>query len=217
MIILKTIYLVKHSGPFVDIKNYEDYENVLWEDYNKNMILSVDGEKRAEKLCEIEELNNVERIFASDSVRAIASAKYLAEKNNIKIELDERINERIFGIDRLCELPKNFNKLSFDDKNYKMENGESFNDVDKRFINFINDLLNQNNKYYILFIHGLILLSYLETICDFKFDGINFDIKYNGKVILDGNPKSPSIYKITYNDNNFVIDVDIVEQRSFYE
>ena len=87
VIILKTIYLVKHSGPFVDIKNYEDYESVLWKDYNRNMILSVEGEKRAERLSEIEELNNVERIFASDSVRAIASAKCLAEKNNIKIEL----------------------------------------------------------------------------------------------------------------------------------
>ena len=206
---MKTIYIVKHSGPFVDIKNYEDYENVLWEDYNRNMILSVEGEKRAEKLCEIAELNNVERIFASDSVRAIASAKYLAEKNNIKIELDERINERIFGIERLNELPKDFNKLSFDDKNYKMKNGESFNDVDKRFIDFINDLLNQDNNCYILFIHGLILLSYLETICDFKFDGTNFDIKYNGKVILDGNPKSPSVYKITYDDRE-VIDVDII-------
>lgn len=206
---MKTMYIVKHSGPFVDIKNYEDYENVLWEDYNRNMILSVEGEKRAEELCEIAELNNVERIFASDSARAIASAKYLAEKNNIKIELDERINERIFGIERLNELPKDFNKLSFDDKNYKMENGESFNDVDKRFIDFINDLLNQDNNCYILFIHGLILLSYLETICDFKFDGTNFDIKYNGKVILDGNPKSPSVYKITYNDRE-VIDVDII-------
>ncbi len=207
---MKTIYLVKHSGPFVDIKNYEDYENVLWEDYNRNMILSVEGEKRAEKLCEIEELNNVERIFASDSVRAIASAKYLTENNNIKIELDERINERIFGIERLSELPKDFNKLSFDDKNYKMENGESFNDVDKRFVDFINDLLNQNNKSYALFVHGLILLSYLETICDFTFNGMSFNIKYNDKVILDGNPKSPSVYKITYNDNKEVIDVDLV-------
>lgn len=207
---MKTIYLVKHSGPFVDIKNYEDYENVPWEDYNRNMILSVDGEKRAERLCEIDELNNVERIFASDSVRAIASAKYLAEKNNIKIELDERINERIFGVETLSQLPNDFNKLSFDDKNYKMENGESFNDVDKRFIDFINDLLNQNNESYILFIHGLILLSYLETICDFKFDGMNFDIKYNDKEILNGNPKSPSVYKITYNDNNEIIDVSIV-------
>lgn len=203
--------MIKHSGPFVYIKNYEDYENVLWEDYNKNMILSVDGEKRAEKLCEIEELNNVEKIFASDSVRAIASAKYLAEKNNIKIELDERISERIFGIERLSELPNDFNKLSFDDKSFKMENGESFNDVDKRFINFINDLLNQNNESYALFIHGLILLSYLETICDFKFDGMNFDIKYNGKEVLNGNPKSPSIYKITYNDNKEVINVSLVK------
>ena len=47
---MKTIYLVKHSGPFVDIKNYENYENVLWEDYiwedyNRNMILSVEGKK----------------------------------------------------------------------------------------------------------------------------------------------------------------------------
>lgn len=209
---MKTIYLVKHSGPFVDIKNYEDYENVLWEAYNRNMILSVDGEKRAERLCELEELNNVERIFASDSVRAIASAKYLAEKNNIKIELDERINERIFGIERLSELPKDFNKLSFDDKSFKMENGESFNDVDKRFINFINDLLSQNNNCYILFIHGLILLSYLETICDFKFDGMNFDIKYKGKKLLNGNPKSPSVYKITYDENNVVIDVSIVNK-----
>ena len=102
------------------------------------MILSVEGEKRAENLCEIEELYNVERIFASDSVRAIASAKYLVEKNNIKIELDEIINERIFGIEKFSELPKDFNKLSFYDKNYKMRSGESFNDVDERFINFIN-------------------------------------------------------------------------------
>ena len=63
-----------------------------------------------------------------------------------------------------------------------MRNGESFNDVDERFIDFINDLLNQSNESYALFIHGLILLSYLETICTFKFDGTNFDIKYNRPV-----------------------------------
>lgn len=207
---MKTIYLIKHSGPFVDIKNYEDYENVLWEDYNRDMILSVEGEKRAEKLCEIEELNNVERIFASDSVRAIATAKYLAEKNNIKIELDERINERIFGVETLNDLPKDFNKLSFDNKDFKMENGESFNEVDSRFINFINNLLDQDSNKNVLVIHGLILLSYLETICDFSFDGNLFDIKYNNKEIINGNPKSPSVYKITYNDNKEVIDIELV-------
>lgn len=138
---MKTIYLIKHSGPFVDIKNYEDYENVLWEDYNRNMILSAEGEKRAEGLCNIAELNNIDRIFTSNSVRAIATAKYLAEKNNIKIELDKRIDERIFGVKTLNDLPKDYNKLSFDNKDFKMESGESFNEVDNRFINFIDDLL----------------------------------------------------------------------------
>ena len=40
---------------------------------------------------------------------------------------------------------------------------------------------------------------------------MNVDIKFNNKEILNGNPKSPSIYKITYDENNFVIDVDIVK------
>ena len=207
---MKTIYLIKHSGPFVDIKNYEDYENVLWEDYNRNMILSTEGEKRAEELCNIEELDNVDRIFTSNSVRAIATAKYLAEKNNIKIELDKRIDERIFGVETLNDLPKDFNKLSFDNKNFKMKSGESFNEVDSRFINFINDLLEQDSNKNVLVIHGLILLSYLETICDFSFDGNIFDIKYKNKVIINGNPKSPSVYKITYNDNKEVIDVELI-------
>ena len=207
---MKTIYLIKHSGPFVNIKNYEDYENVLWEDYNRNMILSTEGEKRAEELCNIEELDNVDRIFTSNSVRAIATAKYLAEKNNIKIELDKRIDERIFGVETLNDLPKDFNKLSFDNKNFKMKSGESFNEVDSRFINFINDLLEQDSNKNVLVIHGLILLSYLETICDFSFDGNIFDIKYKNKVIINGNPKSPSVYKITYNDNKEVIDVKLI-------
>ncbi len=208
---MKEIYLIKHSGPFVDIKNYEDYENVLWEDYNRNMILSSEGEKRAEVLCNIEELNNVDRIFTSNSARAIATAKYLAEKNNIKIELDKRIDERIFGVKTLNDLPEDFNKLSFDNKKFKMENGESFNEVDSRFINFINDLLDQDSNKNVLVIHGLILLSYLETICDFSFDGNVFDIKYKNKVIINGNPKSPSVYKITYDNNKEVIDVDIIK------
>ena len=212
---MKYIYLIKHAGPFVDIKNYEKYdttEEVLWEDFNRNMILSVEGEKRASSLCGLDELLNVDRIFASDSARAIATAKYLSESNNKKIELDARINERKFGVDYLKELPIDFNKLSFDDKNYKMPNGESFNDVDSRFNEFVIDLLNQeNSEKSVIITHGLILLSYLETICKFSFYGQKFNIEYNGKTILDGNPKSPSVYKITFNNEKEVIDVEKIE------
>ena len=40
---------------------------------------------------------------------------------------------------------------------------------------------------------------------------MDFDIKYNGKEVLNGNPKSPSVYKITYNGNKEVINVSLVK------
>ena len=41
---MKTIYLIRHSAPFVEIDNYVDNDNVLWLEFNKNMILSPQGE-----------------------------------------------------------------------------------------------------------------------------------------------------------------------------
>lgn len=76
---MNTIYLIRHSAPFVEIDNYEDYENVSWSEYNKNMILSVVGEENAQKLCNVEELKNINEIYASNSSRAIETAKYLAK------------------------------------------------------------------------------------------------------------------------------------------
>ena len=61
-------------------------------------------------------------------------------------------------------------------------------------------------------IYGIILLSYLKTICNhFEFDGRNFNISYNGKLILDGVPKNPSIYKIEFDDNKNITNVEYVE------
>ena len=63
---MKIVYLIRHSAPFVMIDNYDDYQNVSWDDYNRNMILSSLGEDNAKKLCDIEELNNIDVIYTSD-------------------------------------------------------------------------------------------------------------------------------------------------------
>jgi len=204
--------LIRHSAPFVDIDNYEDYKNVKWCNYNRNMILSVKGEENAKKLCNVEELKNIDDIYASDSFRAIGTAKYISEQNDLKIKLDSRINERDFGVERIADLPDNFNKLSFDNKNFKINKGESLNNVDNRFKSFINDILDTNSSKFVIILHGIILLSYLETICnDFKFDGKNFDIKFKNNIILNGIPKNPSIYKIEFNENREIINVECME------
>ena len=209
---MKTIYLIRHSAPFVEIENYINNDNILWNEFNKNMILSPLGEENAKKLCNVNELKNIDEIYASNSSRAIETAKYLAEKNNIKIKLDERINEREFGVKYIKDLPVNFTKLSFEDKKIKIADGESLYEVDERFSSFINDLLNRDNSRIVIVMHGIILLSYLKTICNyFEFDGRNFNISYNGKIILDGIPKNPSIYKIEFDDNKNITNVEYVE------
>ena len=209
---MKTIYLIRHSAPFVEIDNYVDNDNVLWFEFNKNMILSPQGEENAKKLCNVEELKDIDEIYASNSSRAIETAKYLAEYNNLKIKLDERINEREFGVDYINDLPEDFTKISFEDKTFKVNNGESLNDVDNRFKSFIKDLLGKENNRIAIVMHGIILLSYLKTICNrFEFDGENFNIKYNDNIVLDGKPKNPSIYKVVFDNNQKIINVEYVE------
>ena len=177
------------------------------------MILSVAGEENAKKLCNVKELNNIDKIYASNSFRAIGTAKYLSEKNDIKINLDKRIDEREFGVEKINDLPSDFNKISFENKLFKVNNGESLNDVDKRFKAFINDLLNTNkNNKIVIVLHGIILLSYLQTICDkFDFDGKTFNIQFKNNVILSGTPKNPSIYKIVFDENKNIENVKYIE------
>lgn len=208
---MKTIYLIRHSAPFIEIDNYSDYKNVSWDDYNRNMILSSEGEEKAKKLCDVSELNNIDAIYSSDSYRAIGTAKYLAEKNNLKIKLDKRIDERKLGCDKVSELPDNFSANSFKNKDLKFKTGESLNDVDKRFQEFLNEMLNGKAHKIVLVIHGMILMSYLQTMCNFEFNGNTFNITFNNKEVINRRFNNPDVFKIDYDDSNQVIDITNIE------
>ena len=207
---MKTIYLIRHSAPFIEIENYDDYENVLWNDYNRNMILSSEGEENAKKLCEFDELRNLDAVYAADSFRAIGTAKYVAEMNNVKIKLDERINERNLGVKTISELPKNQTITSFSNKDYKFGTGESLNEVDIRFNSFITDLLNDTNSRVALFIHGIIMMSFLQNNTEFSFDGKNMKLIFNDKEIFNDKMKNPMVFKIDY-DANEIINIEFID------
>lgn len=207
---MKTFYLIRHSAPFVEIENYEDYKSVSWNDYNRNIILSSEGEEKAKKLCELEELKNLDVIYAADSYRAIGTAKYVAEMNNLKIRLDSRINERNLGVKTINELPENQTLESFNNKDYKFGTGESLNEVDNRFNSFINELLESNNNRIALFIHGIIMMSFLQNNTDFSFDGKAMKLLFNGKQIYNDKMKNPMVFRISY-DNNKLLNIEFVE------
>ena len=85
------VYLIRHSNVLKIEKNNinEDYQIS-----NEKIILSIEGERQAELLSKLPELQNIDTLWCSNYVRAISTAKYIANKNNIKINIDENFNER---------------------------------------------------------------------------------------------------------------------------
>ena len=197
------LYLIRHSAPFV---TYENEEELTWNEFNSNMILSCKGEENAKNLCKINELKNIKNIYSSLSARAIATAKYIAENNNTKIKLDKRINERIFGVENLKDLPEDFTLNQFKNKNYKLEKGESLSEVSLRFNNFIKELIKKGEDC-ILVVHGILLLNFLSEISQFNFDGNVAKVIFNNKIVINRKLTNPDVFKLTY-DNKKIINLE---------
>ena len=141
------IYLIRHAETLEEngIRNInEDYQII-----NEKEILSVYGEEQSKKLSENIELSNIDVIWSSSYTRAKATAKYIANLNNLYINLDSNLNERKLGdLKELGEFMKN--KSTRDpsqeqliDRKFKTSNGESAEDTNKRMTNFLNKILKE--------------------------------------------------------------------------
>ena len=204
----KEVYLIRHSAPFVKIDNYEDYKNVPWREFNKNMILSIEGERRASLLVNVPELRKVAHVFCSNSFRAIGTAKYLSEANNVKLTIDPLLTEREMGVEKISDLDEDFTRKSFNNKEFKVPTGESLKETDDRFNKFLAFNLKNEKEPFAVVIHGMMLLSYLQNYCDFAFDSEYFMISFNGKTLVNGKLLNPDVFKITYNSYNEIINID---------
>lgn len=89
---LTYIYLIRHSEQLRLENKNEDYETS--QIANEKIILSVQGEQKAKELSELEQLKNIDALYSSNYARAIATAKYIANENNIPINIDINLNER---------------------------------------------------------------------------------------------------------------------------
>lgn len=83
------IYLIRHSEQ-LRLKG-ENFSQDSSQVKNEKIPLSISGELLAQNLSNIEELKNIDVLFSSTYVRAISTAKYIAEKNNLEINIDERL------------------------------------------------------------------------------------------------------------------------------
>lgn len=200
------IYLLRHSQPFRKLLgeyNSSDVEQVR----NEKNVLSVDGEKLAREMSERKELQNIDVIYSSHYARAMCTAKYIAENNNIKLNVDERLGERKFGVNDISELPSDFFEEQFRNWDYKLEKGESANEVSKRMNEVLLEIINNNKDKTIAIVsHGTAISAMLKTWCNVLLNEETklIELYFNDKLVFDGNWNCPELFKLEFDNNNLI-------------
>ena len=144
-------------------------------------------------------------MFSSNYVRAIQTAKYLAEKNAIDINVNSSLGERKYGISSWSELPDNFERKQFLDKDYKIGNGESQKEVNDRMYSAVMNIVASNKDKRIAIVSHAPAISYLlKKWCDIKIVNDKLRYSFNDKVLLVGNLNYCETFKLEFDDNNIV-------------
>lgn len=202
------VYLVKHADELQEngIKNIDDTTQLM----NEKYILSVKGEEQSRKLSENSELANIDVLWSSSYARAKATAKYIAYKNNIEINIDSSLNERKLGnLEDLSKWMENKTigvvQAYLQNQKWKAREGESCEDATKRVTLFLQKILKENKgKRIVLVSHGA-LISFLLT----NWCYLNDEMKliFNNKVI---EIKEPSITKLTF-ENQKLLNIESIQ------
>ena len=198
---MTTIYLIRHSEPFKIHRDIEDVEESLIFS-NIKTPLSVNGEQLAEKISNNKEFNNLDVVWSSNYVRAMSTAKYFAYKNNLKVDVSDKLGERIHGINTWNELPADFEQHQFEDENYKIGNGENQKEVRNRLLTAIDYLLNEYKDKKILVVgHSTATAFLLRKWCKINYDG---DYSFQGKTFFDGKWHYCETFKLEFDGDNLI-------------
>ena len=197
------IYLIRHAETVQEngIRNTTENPQMI----NEKEILSVYGEKQSQKLSENIELSHIDSIWSSSYTRAKATAKYIASKNNLPINIDSSLNERKLGnLKELGEFMKD--KKTRDpsqeqllDRNFKTSDGESAEDTRQRMTKFFDKILQEYNwKKIAVVSHGGSIKFFLLNWCE-----VNEDVKLVYKnTVLD--ITSPSLLKLIFRKKKLI-------------
>ncbi len=207
---LTTIYLIRHSETLD--KDYLNYLDDIDEyEKNKKLPLSTNGEKKALEISKLKELSNIDVIYSSTFQRSISTAKYIAEKNNIILNITPNLNERKLG----NALEKNFWLEQLYDENVKAEDGESRRDATYRISNMVNYVLNQYKDKRVVFVtHGAVIKFLLMNYCTLKKADVerkSVCLVFNKRIIINDKFNTPEIFKLEYKEGN-IVNIELLRQ-----
>ena len=209
-----TVYLIRHSVRLNMKNNIESYnttqDNLI---KSEKIILSVTGERRAEKLSNEKELQNIDVVYASNCVRTLQTAKYLLDKQKLKVNIDDRFDERRVGVPNEDKVSDWYTQ-QYLDENYKTVGGESQLEVRDRMYEALMEVVNANKgKRIAVFSHGYAITFLLLKWC--KLESISTErilkINFRGKNIFNKRLNSPEVFKLVFDSNNEIKSIENIE------
>ena len=184
-----------------DINN--DYNNESLQLQNEKMPLSIEGEELASNISKESELQNIDVVISSNYVRAMSTAKYISNANNVNLIVNSAFGERKFGINSWDELPIDFGLRQNNDENYKVGDGESQKEVRERVYKALMEVVDKyKDKRIVIVSHGSAILWLLKQWC--KVDLVDKYVTFNDKVILEDNVFNCTTFKLEFDDKRLV-------------
>lgn len=146
---MKKIYFVRHCSA---------------QGQHKDSPLTYKGIEQAERLAKFFQNENIlfDRIISSPYLRAIESIKPYAKEQKVKIEIDDRLKERILSeepIDDWLEILEQ----TFENYDFKLSGGESSNEAVQRALELLHEIYYDEKHANIAVItHGNLLALILN-------------------------------------------------------
>ena len=152
------VYFIRHAEP-----NYENHDDLTRE-------LSEKGLQDCQQLLPFFDKIEIDYFYSSPFKRAIDTIKPLARSRTKSINLIDNFRER--KIDNTwIEDFDSFSKKQWLDKTYKLDKGESLQEVQKRQLEALNDLLKKHlGKTLVIGSHGTALstlINYFQPAFDY--------------------------------------------------
>ena len=207
------VYLIRHSTKFDPhlIESYHTKDDDQLKTEKK--MLSIEGERRALLLSQQDEFHDIDALYCSNYVRAMQTAKYFLEGTNLKLNIDERFNERKIGTYNKEEYP-NFFCDQYWNPTFKSTDGECQVEVNRRMTEAFWEVVKKHTGQRVIIVsHGTAITFLLMNWC--KLHNITKEylrkLEFQGKIIINRSYRAPEVFKVTINEENEVTQIENIE------
>lgn len=199
---MKHLYFV--SNNLVSKANVIHSKETTFKSAREKTMLSKKGEENALSLTKMKVLEDIEVVYTSEYFGAMNTGKYLAEEKRIDLVIDKRLNERVVGNLGTNEF-RYLKGMQEHDFQFKLEDGESINDVQKRMEDFLLDILISPEKNILIVTHNIALMSLIAKYCNKGYNLYDrLILDYHDEVIFDGTFHGMDLIEFVYDEDKCV-------------